>query len=185
MSVLARYFVSEWVILQIGSDYTFMLQNYISCFCLVTILGKALGSGLLPVKSSSCRQRCYTLHSAWRFIRLLPELQLQSPSLNIFSISSIGRPLVSGTRTRTNNNATTEITPNIRNVHDVPIACVKDRKDCATIRFDIQLVVAAMPPHTPRYLGGYISELTIHGTVPIRREKNMIYSPRPVSASHP
>lgn len=54
---------------------------------------------------------------------------------DIFSIYLIGRPLVSGTHTGTNNNATTEITPNIRNVHDVPIACVKDRKDCATIWF--------------------------------------------------
>ncbi|CAA2958641.1 Hypothetical predicted protein [Olea europaea subsp. europaea] len=93
---------------------------------------------------------------------------------DIFSIYLIGRPLVSGTHTGTNNNATTEITPNIRNVHDVPIACVKDRKDCATIRFDIQLAVAAMPPQMPQYLREYISELTNHGTVPVPGEKNMI-----------
>lgn len=74
---------------------------------------------------------------------------------DIFSIYLIGRPLVSGTHTGTNNNATTEITPSIRNVHDVPIACVKDRKDCATIRFDIQLAVAAMPPQMPQYLRVY------------------------------
>ena len=36
------------------------------------------------------------------------------------------------------------------NVQDVPIACVKDRKDCATMRLDIQFAVAAIPPHTPR-----------------------------------
>lgn len=50
----------------------------------------------------------------------------------------------------TNIRAITEITPNIRNVHDVPIVSVKDKKDCATIRFDIQFAVAAIPPHTPR-----------------------------------
>lgn len=52
--------------MHIGSDYTFMLENYNSCCHLVMILGKALGGGLLAVKSSSCRSRCYTLHSAWR-----------------------------------------------------------------------------------------------------------------------
>lgn len=52
--------------MHIGSDYTFMLENYNSCCHLVMILGKALGGGLLAVKSSSCRSRCYTLHSTWR-----------------------------------------------------------------------------------------------------------------------
>lgn len=66
------------------------------------------------------------------------------------------------------------MTPNMRNVQGVPIAFVKLRKDCATIRFEIQFAVAAIPPQTPRYLKGYISELTIHGTVPIPGEKDMM-----------
>lgn len=64
------------------------------------------------------------------------------------------------------------MTPNIRNVQEVPIAVVKDRKDCATMRLEIQFAVAAIPPQMPRYLKGYISELTIHGTVPIPGEKD-------------
>lgn len=74
----------------------------------------------------------------------------------------------------TNNNATTDITPNPRKVHAVPMASVNDKKDCATMRFDIQFAVAAIPPHTPRYLNGYISEFTIHGTEPMPGEKHMM-----------
>ncbi|KAJ0589466.1 hypothetical protein HanIR_Chr04g0186591 [Helianthus annuus] len=89
-------------------------------------------------------------------------------------MSSIGKPLVSGTKTSTKTNATTDITPKPRKVHDVPMASVNDKNDCATIRFEIQFAVAAMPPHTPRNLNGYISEFTIHGTVPMPGEKNMM-----------
>lgn len=53
------------------------------------------------------------------------------------------------------------------------------------MRFDTQLAVAAIPPQSPRYLSGYISELTIHGTVPIPGEKNMMYRARPIRASQP
>nr|GMD04279.1 Os07g0151250 [Ipomoea batatas] len=42
------------------------------------------------------------------------------------------------------------------------------------MRLDIQFAVAAIPPHIPRNLRGYISELTIQGTVPIPGEKKMI-----------
>lgn len=104
---------------------------------------------------------------------------------SIFSTSSMGRPLVSGTQTRTKSKATTEITPNKRNVQEVPIASVKDRKDCATIRFDIQFAVAAIPPQMPRKRSGYISELAIHGTVPIPGEKDKMYRDSPTSANHP
>ncbi|KAG7012539.1 hypothetical protein SDJN02_25291, partial [Cucurbita argyrosperma subsp. argyrosperma] len=48
---------------------------------------------------------------------------------SICSISSIGRPFVSGTHIRTNISATIEINPNIRNVQEGPIDCVKDKKD--------------------------------------------------------
>ena len=40
------------------------------------------------------------------------------------------------------------------NVYEVPIACVKDRKDCATMRFETQFEVDAIPPQIPRYLKG-------------------------------
>ncbi|KAK6917153.1 Ribosomal protein L14P [Dillenia turbinata] len=73
---------------------------------------------------------------------------------NIFSTSSIGSPLVSGTQIRTKNSATTEIIPNIRNVQEVPMASVKDKKDCATMRLETQFAVAAIPPHTPRNRSG-------------------------------
>lgn len=53
------------------------------------------------------------------------------------------------------------------------------------MRFEIQFAVAAIPPQTPLNLKGQISELTIHGTVPIPGEKNMMQSVRPISATHP
>ena len=101
------------------------------------------------------------------------------------STSSMGRPLVSGTHTITKTNATSDIPPKMRKVHDVPIASVRDRKDCATIRLETQFAVAAIPPQTPLYLRGYISEFTIQGTVPIPGEKNMMYRARPINASQP
>ena len=70
--------------------------------------------------------------------------------------------------------AATLMNMNIMNVDEVPMACVKDRKDWATIRFETQLEVDAIPPQIPLYLKGYISEFTTHGTVPIPGEKNMM-----------
>lgn len=79
----------------------------------------------------------------------------------------------------------TEINPKSMKVHAVPIACVSDKKEYATIKLEIQFAVAAIPPQTPRDLNGYISELTIHGIVPIPGEKKKIYIANPTSASHP
>lgn len=103
----------------------------------------------------------------------------------MFSTSSIGSPFVSGTKTMTKTMAATVMKMNIMNVYEVPIASVNDRKDCATMRFEIQFDVDAIPPHIPLYLNGYISEFTTHGTVPIPGEKNRMYSERPISASQP
>lgn len=97
----------------------------------------------------------------------------------------MGSPLVSGTQIRTKNNATTPKTPNIRKVKQVPIASVNDRNDCDTIRFEIQFAVAAIPPHIPLNLKGYISELTIQGIEPMPGEKNIMYRARPMRANHP
>ncbi|KAF1892346.1 hypothetical protein Lal_00010811 [Lupinus albus] len=86
---------------------------------------------------------------------------------NIFSTSSIGTPLVSGTKIMTKKMATTATIPNIMNVHAVPIASVNDKKDWETMRLETHTAVDAIPPQTPLYLKGYISELITHGTVPI------------------
>lgn len=118
-------------------------------------------------------------------VSFLQNLKRAALCSSIFSTSSIGSPFVSGTQISTKNKAITDITPNIRKVHEVPIASVSDRNDCATIRLDIQFAVAAIPPQTPLNLRGYISEFTIHGTVPIPGEKKMIYSAKPIRASHP
>lgn len=77
------------------------------------------------------------------------------------------------------------MTPKMKNVQEVPMDCVSDRKDCATIRFEIQLAVAAIPPQTPLNLKGYISEYTIQGAVPIPGEKKIMYKAKPIKASHP
>lgn len=90
----------------------------------------------------------------------------------MFSTSSIGSPLVSGTKTITKTIAATVMNINIMNVDEIPIASVKDRKDCATMRFETQFEVDAIPPQIPLYLKGYISEFITHGTVPIPGEKN-------------
>lgn len=57
---------------------------------------------------------------------------------NIFSTSSMGSPLVSGTHIRTKNNPTKATTPKMRKVQEVPITSVKVRKDCATMRLETQ-----------------------------------------------
>ena len=116
---------------------------------------------------------------------LVQKLQCRLRWSSMASTSSIGRPLVSGTHTITKNNATRDIPPKMRKVHDVPIDSVRDRKDCATMRLETQFAVAAIPPQTPLNLRGYISEFTIHGTVPIPGEKNMMYSAKPINASQP
>ena len=104
---------------------------------------------------------------------------------SIFSTSSIETPLVSGTKTMTKKIATMATIPNSMNVHAVPIASVRDKKDSATMRLEIQTVVDAIPPHTPLYLKGQISEFTTHGTVPMPGEKNMMYRARPIRAAQP
>jgi len=50
--------------------------------------------------------------------------------------------------------ATMATIPNNMNVHAVPIASVKDKKDSETMRLEIQTVVDAIPPQTPLYLKG-------------------------------
>jgi len=47
----------------------------------------------------------------------------------MFSTCSIGSPLVSGTKTMTKKMAATVMKMKIMNVEEVPMACVKDRKD--------------------------------------------------------
>uniref|UniRef100_A0A0E0AFT1 Uncharacterized protein n=1 Tax=Oryza glumipatula TaxID=40148 RepID=A0A0E0AFT1_9ORYZ len=86
--------------------------------------------------------------------RLAQNLRRSSLFSSIFSTSSMGRPLVSGTQTSTNASAATDSPPKMRNVHAAPMASVSDRNDCATARFDTQFAVAAAPPHTPRCRSG-------------------------------
>lgn len=104
---------------------------------------------------------------------------------SITSTSSMDNPFVSGTHMIMKNSATSDIPPKMRKVHDVPIDSVRDRKDCATTRFETQFAVAAIPPQTPLYLRRYISEFTIQGTVPIPGEKKMMYNAKPANASQP
>lgn len=66
-----------------------------------------------------------------------------------------------------NNNPMEEIPANKRKVPEEPRASVSVKKDSLTMRLEIQLETAAIPPPNPLYFYGYISELTIHGTVPI------------------
>lgn len=50
--------------------------------------------------------------------------------------------------------AATVMNKNIMNVDEVPMACVKDRKDWATMRLETQFEVDAIPPQIPLYLRG-------------------------------
>ncbi|KAJ6866160.1 hypothetical protein NC652_037650 [Populus alba x Populus x berolinensis] len=94
-------------------------------------------------------------------------------------------PMVSGTYIITNTTASTAMPARIRKVEPVPTASAIERKVWATIRLEIQLTVADMPPHIPRYCSGYISEFTVHGTGPIPGEKQAIYRANPKTAIHP
>nr|GMD68098.1 UDP-glycosyltransferase 92A1-like [Ipomoea batatas] len=96
-----------------------------------------------------------------------PEPLPRALAFQILSTSSNVSPFVSGTKATTNPNAATAITASIKNVAPVPTASANERKLCATMRLDIQLTVADIPPHIPRYASGYISEFTVHGTGPI------------------
>lgn len=78
-----------------------------------------------------------------------------------------------------------EIPANKRKVPEEPSASVNDRNVSLTIRFDIQLATAAIPPPKPLYLNGYISEFTIQGIVPIPGEYNMMYNPSRRTANIP
>lgn len=78
-----------------------------------------------------------------------------------------------------------EIPANSKNVPPEPIASVKVKNVSLTIRLEHQLETAAIPPPTPLYLNGYISEFTIQGTVPIPGEYNMMYNPKRATAKPP
>eukprot|EP00928_Gymnodinium_smaydae_P031909 TRINITY_DN23265_c0_g1_i1.p3 TRINITY_DN23265_c0_g1~~TRINITY_DN23265_c0_g1_i1.p3 ORF type:complete len:118 (+),score=3.56 TRINITY_DN23265_c0_g1_i1:409-762(+) len=107
----------------------------------------------------------------WSFFQNL-KLNSLTLSCNITSTCSKDRPLVSGMKTRVKKRPATAMQPNSKNVSEVPMATVRVRNVCATIKLEIQHAVAAIPPHRPLNLRGYISELTTHGTVPIPGEKN-------------
>lgn len=104
---------------------------------------------------------------------------------SIFSTSSNGSPLVSGTMKKMRKNARADIQQNNRNVAAEPRASVKLRNVCATIRLETQFATAAIPPQMPLNLRGYISELIIQGTVPMPGEYEIMYAARAIRASHP
>ncbi|GER31459.1 gamma-aminobutyraldehyde dehydrogenase [Striga asiatica] len=80
---------------------------------------------------------------------------------------------------------TNEKPANKRNVPEEPRCSVSVKNVSLTIRFELQLDTAAIPPPSPLYFSGYISELTIHGAVPMPGAYIMIYKPRKTTARNP
>lgn len=74
---------------------------------------------------------------------------------------------------------------NNRKVAAEPRCCVSVKNVSLTTKFELQLATAAIPPPTPLYWSGYISEFTIHGTVPMPGEYTMMYKPRSTTAKYP
>lgn len=95
--------------------------------------------------------QCFTFSGS---ALLCQNLKFKALPSSIFSTSSMGSPLVSGTKMMTKMIAAMVMKMKIMKVHEVPMACVRVRKDCATMRFETQFEVEAMPPQMPLYLRG-------------------------------